>query len=215
MSAPAKVSQIQQRSPEWYTARCGSLGASQIADVMAKTKSGYSTSRANVMAQLLCERLTGCPTESFINAAMQWGIDTEAEARSSYCFLMDAEVSEVGLIHHPELPYTHCSPDGLVGTDGLVEIKCPNTAQHLEHLLSETVPQKYILQMQWQMRCAGRAWCDFVSYDPRVPEHLRMFCKRVTRDDALIDEIEAEVTKFLRELAEKILALDTKYPRAA
>lgn len=210
-----KVLDVVQGSPEWLRARCGSVGASQIADVMAKTKSGYSTSRTNLLAQLLCERLTGAPTVTFENDAMRWGKLYEPEARAAYCFLANVDVSEVGMVLHPNLPFTHASPDGCVGEDGLIEIKAPQTAQHLETLLSESIAQKYILQMQWQMNVCERKWCDYVSYDPRVPEHMRLFCKRVHRDDALIQEIEAEVRKFLADLAEKIIALDTKYPRAA
>lgn len=206
---------MEQRSPEWCAARIGKATASRVADLMAKTKSGYSASRANYAAELLCERLTGERAESFTSAAMAWGTDTEPQARAAYAFLTDADVVEVGFIDHPSIPMFGASPDGLVGETGLVEIKCPNTATHIDTLLSETVPGKYITQMQVQMACTGRAWCDFVSFDPRLPADLQLWVKRVPRDDEAIRAIEAEVQAFLSELDAKVEALRAKYMRAA
>lgn len=200
--------EIIQGSPEWHQQRLGKVTASRVADVIAKTKTGYSTSRENYMAQLICERLTGTPTEGFTNAAMQWGTETEPKARQAYEAETFTTVVEVAMIAHPSIPNTGASPDGLIGDDGLIEIKCPNTATHIDTLLSQKVPSKYNTQMQWQMACTGRQWCDFVSFDPRLPEHLQLFIKRVNRDDSFIKEAEGEIVSFLGELEQKIEALN-------
>lgn len=200
-----------QGSPEWKQARCGSLGASRVADVVARTKTGWGASRANIMSELLIERLTGIPAESYMNDAMRWGQEHEADARAAYEFRTNAGVAEIALVTHPTIRWTHASPDGLVENDGLVELKCPNSATHIETLLGGTVPAKYITQMQWQMACTGRAWCDFVSYDPRMPEHMRLFVQRVPRDDKAIASLEKQVTEFLAELAAKHADLTERY----
>jgi putative phage-type endonuclease len=200
-----------QGSIEWLAARVGKVTASRVADVIATTKTGYGASRANYMAELIAERLTGQPAERYANAAMAHGTATEPEARDLYAFMVDAEVEQVGLVEHPIVADSGASPDGLVGDDGLVEIKCPNTATHIETLLGQTVPAKYVTQMQWQMACTGRQWCDFASYDPRLPESMRIFIQRVERDEEYIAWLEAEVTKFLTELDEKVAALRAIY----
>ena len=197
---------MEQRTEEWFAARLGKVTASRVADVVAKTKSGYSASRENYMAQLICERLTGKPTEGFSNAAMEWGTQTEPQARAAYSAKTGELVEEVGFIDHPAITGSGASPDGLVG-EGCVEFKCPNTATHLEYLLVGKPPEKYVTQMQWQMACTGAAWCDFVSYDPRLPEHLQMLIVRVPRDDKRIAELEGEVRKFLAELDDKLAKL--------
>jgi len=198
---------MEQRTDEWFSARIGKVTASRVADVVAKTKSGYSASRDNYMAQLVCERLTGKPAESFSNAAMQWGTETEPLARAAYEAKIDVLVDEVGFIDHPSIVNSGASPDGLVGADGLIEIKCPNTATHIDTLLSQTVPKKYADQIFWQMACTGRDWCDFVSYDPRLPPDLQLFIKRIPRDDKYIQLLEAEVIEFLTETAHKVAQL--------
>ena len=200
-----------QGSDEWLQARAGRVTASRVADLMAKTKSGPSASRANYMAQLISERLTGQPAESFTNAAMRHGTETEPEARAAYEMLTGADVVEVGFIPHPSIDGFGASPDGLVGDDGLIEIKCPNTATHIETLLTEKVPSKYNTQMQVQMLCTDRQWCDFVSYDPRLPGDMRIWIKRVQRDDVFCAQIVAEVTKFLAEMDGKLDALKAKF----
>lgn len=205
------MADILQGSPEWFAIRVGKVTASRVADVVAKTKTGWSASRANYMAQLIAERLTGDPAETFTNGAMQWGTDTEPQARRAYAFYTDATVTEVGFVRHPTIGNSGASPDGLVGDDGLVEIKCPNTATHLDTLLGQTVPAKYVTQIQWQIACTGRAWCDFVSFDPRLPEAMSLFVQRVPRDDAMIAELEAQVVEFLSELDAKMSALRAKY----
>lgn len=198
---------IIQRSPEWFAARCGSLGASQLADALAKTKSGWGASRANLRAKLVVERLTGQQEESFASAAMQWGVDKEEEARIAYSFLTGRAVVEVGLYKHPTIIGTHASPDGLVDDDGCIEIKCPNSATHIETLKSNLVAHKYLLQMQWQMRCADRQWCDFVSFDPRMPDHLMLYIQRVHRDNDMLATLENEVGAFLAEVDADVKAL--------
>ena len=198
-----------QGSDEWFAARVGRVTASRIADVMAKIRSGgYGAGRANYMAQLIAERLTREPAASFSSAAMQWGTETEPQARAAYEFYSDVSVKEVGFIDHPLLDNSGASPDGMVGDNGLLEIKCPNTATHIDTLLAMKIPGKYILQMQWQMACTGRSWCDFVSFDPRMPEHLTYFCHRINRDDEKIDEIMGEVRTFLLEMDLKISRLE-------
>lgn len=198
---------MQQLSPEWFAARCGKATASKIADIMAKTKSGPSASRRNYLAQLVAERLTGVPADGFSNAAMAWGTDQEPNARAAYSFRADVDVVETGFVEHPTIAMTGASPDGLVGDDGLVEIKCPNTATHIDTLLGASIADKYVTQMQWQMACTGRAWCDFVSFDPRLPENLILSIKRIVRDDALIASLETEVTAFLAEVADTVARL--------
>ena len=204
-----------QGSEEWIAARLGKVTASRVADVMAKTKSGYGASRANYMAELICERLTGTQADRFTNAAMQWGTDTEPQARAAYEFLHGAEVVETGFVLHPFIEGFGASPDGLVGSDGLIEIKCPNTATHIETLLSETVPAKYFTQMQAQMACTGRSWCDFVSFDPRLPADMQMWVSRVHFDAAFVASMEQEIAAFLTEMDGKLDALRTKYSEAA
>ena len=202
---------IVQGTPEWFAARLGNVTGSRVADLMAKTKSGYSASRANYMAELICERLTGQQGDRFTNAAMQWGTETEPQARAAYEFLTDRAVVETGFVLHPTLAGFGASPDGLVDDDGLLEIKCPNTATHIETLLIEAVPGKYMTQMQAQMACTGRAWCDFVSFDPRMPGDLQIWIKRVDRDAAFITEMEGEIAAFLTELGGKLESLRARY----
>jgi putative phage-type endonuclease len=198
---------VEQRSSDWFAARLGKLTASRIADATARIKNGWGASRDNLMATLVCERLTGKQAESFTNAAMQWGTDHEDEARSAYEFELGVTVEKVGFLDHPSIDMAGASPDGLVGAEGLVEIKCPETKGHIETLLSKKVPEKYIKQMQWQMACTGRQWCDFATYDPRMPQELQLWVLRVMRDDKHIAELEKEARLFLAELDEKVTAL--------
>lgn len=201
----------EQGTEEWFAERCGCVTASRVADVVAKTRSGYSASRATYMGQLIAERLTGEPMTGFTNSAMQWGVDIEPQARVAYEFYTDASVEPTGFVKHPTIGQTGASPDGLVGDDGLVEIKCPETKTHIETLLGQSVPGKYITQIQWQLACTGRRWCDFVSFDPRMPESMSMFVSRVERDDERIAELEREVIEFLNELRDKVDRLRAKY----
>ena len=198
---------MEQRTNAWHQARLAKVTASRVADVMAKTRSGYSASRDNYMAQLIVERLTGKPTEGFSNAAMEWGTQTEPEARAAYSARTGELVEEVGFIDHPTIAGAGASPDGIVG-EGLVEIKCAQTNTMLEWILTRTIPARYLAQMQFQMAVTGAKWCDFAAYDPRLPEHLQLLIIRVERDDTRIAEIEAEVSVFLSELEDKVNKLN-------
>jgi len=197
----------QRNDPAWWAARLGKVTASRVADVIAKTKTGYGAGRANYAADLVVERLTGQKASSFTNAAMEWGTEQEPYARAAYAAKTGILVEEVGFIDHPTVAMSGASPDGLA-EEGLVEIKCANTATHLEYIFDGKPPQKYVTQMQWQMACAGKPWCDFVSYDPRLPERLQLLVVRVPRDDDYIKMLEQEVTTFLQELDDKLNKLE-------
>jgi putative phage-type endonuclease len=195
---------MEQRSDEWFEARLGKVTASKIADVMSTLKTGKEAiTRKNYRIQLVSERLTNKKADSFINDAMRIGIEREEDARTTYIFKHN-DVEEIGFVDHPTIPMTGASPDGLVGDDGLIEIKCPLTTTHTDTLISGKAPSKYIPQMQWQMACTGRKWCDFVSFNPDFPENLQLFVVRVERDDTLIQELEDGVKKFLSEVDETV-----------
>lgn len=196
-----------QRNDEWYSARLGRVTASRVADVVAKTKTGWGASRANYMAELIAERLTGTKAESYQSKAMERGTELEPEAIALYAFMHDVEVVPVGFVPHPVIEMAGASPDGLVGEDGLVEIKCPNTATHIETLLAGKIDNRYVLQMQWQMACTRRKWCDFVSYDPRMPAELQIYRERVMYDDDCVAVLARDVIAFLGEVDEKVARL--------
>lgn len=195
--------EIQQGSDAWFAQRLGKATASRIKDIVAKTKTGYSTSRDKYLTQLLLERLTGTVAESYSDAAMAWGNDTEPFARASYEAQKGVMVDQVAFINHPTIEMAGASPDGLVGDDGLVEIKCPMSHTHLESLLGG-LDDQYKVQVQWQMACTGRKWTDLCSFDPRFPAELQLVIKRFERDDAFIATLEEEVIKFLAELDDKL-----------
>jgi len=190
---------MEQRTEEWFAARLGKVTASRVADVLAKIKFGESASRKNYKMELVVQRLTGKAGESFTNAAMEWGTEQEPFARMAYEAYTGTFVKEEGFVDHPTIEGFGCSPDGIVG-EGLIEIKAPNTANHIETVLENKAPSKYIPQMQAQMACTGAKWCDFVSFDPRVPEDLQLFVVRVERDQEYIDAMEVEVKQFLSEV---------------
>ena len=203
---------MEQRTEEWFSARLGKVTASRVADVLATTKTGYSTSRKNYMMELMVERLTNAKQESYTNSYMQHGIDNEPIARAAYEKVIDGLVHEVGFVMHPAISMFGCSPDGFVGNDGLCEIKCPNTAQHVDAILNG-FPSRYQAQVQAQMSCTERLWCDFVSYDPRMPDDMQMVRIRVNRDNQYIESMESEVERFLRELDELVATVSsTKIP---
>ena len=206
-----KILDFEQGSDEWKAARCGSLGASVLHEAVARTKSGWGAARANRMASIIIERLTGVPQDVFQSAAMIHGTETEPEARAAYEFRTGVDVEQVGLVLHPTIEGTHASPDGLVGKDGLIEIKCPQPAQHLATLRGEKIPDKYVKQMQWQMRCCERDWCDFVSYSPAFPEAMRLHVQRVKYDGALVSALETDVAAFLEEVEAKLNELRETY----
>jgi putative phage-type endonuclease len=189
---------MEQRSEEWFQARLGLVTASRVADVLAKIKSGESASRRNYKIQLVSERLTGERQETYINQAMQDGIDREQFARDRYVQQF-GEVEEVGFVKHPTLE-AGASPDGMVGDDGIIEIKCPMGSTHTETLMTQDIPSKYVPQVQFQLLVTGRKWCDFVSYNPMFPEHLQVFVKRIEADPVYQKELESEVKQFLEEV---------------
>jgi putative phage-type endonuclease len=197
---------IEQGSVEWHLQRLGKVTASRVADVLSKGKSGESASRKNYRTELVVQRLTGVPGESFTNAAMEWGTQTEPLARIAYEAEMGVFVDQVAFVEHPTIANFGCSPDGVIGV-GLIEIKCPNSSTHIEYLTDDKPPTKYIPQMQCQMAVMGAKWCDFVSFDPRLPNDLQLFVVRLERDDEYIKAMEAEVEKFLSEVEEMFTKL--------
>ncbi len=197
---------MEQRTDEWYKARLGKVTASRVADVLAKIKTGEAAARKNYKIELVMQRITNQPGESFTNAAMEWGTATEPQARMAYEAHTGSFVEEVGFIDHPTIEWFGCSPDGVIG-EGLIEIKCPNTTTHIETVIDEKAPSKYIPQMQCQMAVTGKQFCDFVSFDPRVPEELQLFVVRVDRDQEYIDQMEVEVKQFLSEVEDMVTKL--------
>jgi putative phage-type endonuclease len=195
------MTSIRQDNFIWRMERIGKVTGSRVADIVARTKTGYSTSRANYLGQLVAERLTGVSGDgTFTTPAMQWGIHQEEKARAAYAFFSDVDVAFAPFIDHPSIAMAGASPDGLIGDDGLVEIKCPTTSTHIETVLTKTIPAKYQIQMLWQMACSGRSWCDFASFDPRLPEEHGLYVQRFNRDDKRIADLEEEVRTFLFEL---------------
>lgn len=189
---------IEQGSHEWKLLRAGNATASRIKDIVARTKSGYSTSRENYLTELVIERF-GVLSAGFTNTAMQHGTETEPFARATYEGIRGVMVEQVDYVPHPSIKNAGASPDGVV-EDGLIEIKCPDSKTHFNYLIANVVPEQYKPQMAWQMACTGAKWCDFVSFDNRVPEGLQYFEIRYMRDDAYIAELEKEVKKFLDEV---------------
>ena len=201
---------IEQGTPEWQALRVGKLTASRVADMLATVKTGESMSRKNLRADLIAERLTGNKTDSYSNSAMNWGVETEPQARVAYEVFSYNFVDQVAFVDHPTIANFGCSPDGLVGDDGLIEIKCGNTSTHLEYIETRKPPSKYMTQMMSQMAVTGRKWCDFVSFDPRLPDGLKLLVVRIERDEEVIAKIEAEAIKFLAEVDDKIVELYKK-----
>ena len=204
MNAPEK---IVQGSDAWLQSRLGKATGSRIGDVMAKIKAGEAAARRDYRTELVAEILTGKSTEFFVTADMRWGTDCEPLARAAYEAEMGVIIEETGLVDHPTIPMSGASPDGLVGSDGLIEMKCPKTATHIKNIFADEAPSEYVPQMQWEMVCTGRKWCDFVSFDPRLPPDMQLFIKRVHRDDKVIAEYEAEVIKFNKEVEDTVAKL--------
>jgi putative phage-type endonuclease len=191
---------IEQGTPEWMAMRLGKVTASRITDVLAKVKTGEAVTREDYRTELVVQRLTNQPSEPFTNAAMEWGTEQEPMARIAYEAQANVFVEQVSFVEHPTIEWFGCSPDGLVGEEGLIEIKCPSSKNHIKYLLGGKPPAKYVPQMQCQMAVTGRKWCDFVSYDPRLPEDLQLFVVRLERDVSFIMSMEEEVDKFLKEV---------------
>ena len=191
---------VQQGSPEWFALRAGKVTASRVADILAKTKTGPSASRQNYLIELALQRTTGIIQESYTNAAMEWGTQTEPQARVAYEVNTNNFVDQVAFIDHPNIAWFGCSPDGLVSDRGLVEIKCPNSATHWEYFKSKKAPNKYVIQMQAQMAVTGKDWCDFISFDPRMPDRSQLLIVNVPRDPEFILFMETEIKQFLSEV---------------
>lgn len=194
---------MKQQTPEWFAARLGKATGSRISDIVAKTKTGYASSREDYLFQLVVERLTGINTVSFSSKEMQWGVEQEEYARSAYEAHMGVLVDQVGSIDHPRIAMSSASPDGLIGEDGMIEIKCPMTKNHLNMFLGQSIAKSYMDQMMWQMAVTGRKWVDYVSFDPRCPAGLQLFIQTIERDDKYIANLETEVIKFLAEVEVK------------
>ena len=190
---------VEQGTPEWHQLRAGKVTASRVADILAKTKTGPSASRQNYLIELALQRTTGIIEESYTNAAMEWGTQTEPQARVAYEVKTGNFVDQIAFVDHPTIAGFGCSPDGIVG-EGLIEIKCPNSATHWSYVKAKAPPTKYFIQMQAQMACTNSDWCDFVSFDPRMPERSQLLVVNVPRDETFITEMEAEIVKFLSEV---------------
>lgn len=197
----------EQGTPEWRAERAGKITASRIADMLATIKTGESASRRNYRAELVAERLSGSPIDSFVSSAMKWGIEQEIFARAAYEMATGKFVDNSGFIDHPAIKMCGASPDGLIEDDGIVEIKCPNTDTHISYLKAGKVPSEYEKQMMWQMAVTGRKWNDFVSFDPRMPVTHQLFVRRLYRDDEKIKAMSEEVIKFGKEVDEECAAV--------
>lgn len=212
-SAPTTDGDGQQRTTEWYAARAGKVTASPILKVYKKLKGGgYSKERTTYKYQLIAERLVGTTISQQRSAAMQRGVEKEAEARDRYQRLTNLPVTEAPFVPHPHIGDAGASPDGYVGDEGLVEIKCPTSQTAVEVLLTEEVEDQYEAQIQWQLACTGRAWCDYVVFDDRLPPSMQLFVKRIERDDLLIKSVEKEVREFIAEISADVERLWNKYP---
>jgi hypothetical protein len=199
-------------SPE----RIGRATASRISDVIATIKSGgYGASRERYRTQLVLERLTGVMATGYENAAIRWGKDNEPLARIAYELHADLTVEKAGFIVHPTIAMSGASPDGLINNDGLIEIKCPESHTHLATLSGQPIDARYIAQIQWQLACSRRLWTDFVSFDSRFPEEMRLFVRRINRDNAMIAKLEEEVVLFLHEVDAAVGILKAKYGKVA
>ncbi len=193
---------MEQRTDEWYQARLGKATASKFGDIMTLIKTGESAARKNYRSQLVAERLTGQPSDNYTSSAMQHGIDNEELARLEYSLMTGNDVQEAFFETHETLQ-AGASPDGYVDKDGLVEIKCPNTATHIETLKTKKIPKQYYWQIMGQLWITDRKWCDYLSYDPRLPQNAQLILIRVERNEEDITKLETEVTAFLKTVDEE------------
>jgi putative phage-type endonuclease len=205
-----RIEAVQQGSEAWHQMRLGKVTASRVADLLAKTKTGPSASRGNYLIELALQRVTKTIEESYTNAAMEWGTQTEPQARVAYEVKTGNFVDQVAFIDHPTIAGFGCSPDGIVATDGLIEIKCPNSATHWSYIKANEPPNKYFIQMQAQMAVTGAKWCDFVSFDPRMPERSQLLVVRVMRDPEYILYMEAEISQFLKEVEKEVQLMEKR-----
>lgn len=206
-AAQPNLIDCEHGSDVWAAARCGLVTASRCADVTAKIKKGESAARRNYRAELIVEILTGRPCSHYVSQEMQWGLDQEPFARAAYEMQRDVLVDACGFVTHASIPRFGASPDGLVGDDGMLQIKCPNTSTHLAWMLAGCVPEEHVPQMLAEMSCSGRQWSDLVSFDPRLPEHLQLFICRLEFDGELVAALEAQVVAFNAEIDATIAKL--------
>lgn len=203
------ILELEQRTPEWHQARLGRVGGSDVDAMLSTIKSGEAAARRDLRMRLVCERLTGrVPEAGYVNAEMQRGIEMEPIARAVYEAETGAMVQAIGYVQHDELMAGY-SPDGFVGADGIIEVKCPKTATHLKYLRDGRVPLDYLGQCQHALWITGRAWIDFISFDDRLPEALAFFCVRLTRDAAMVDAYDASIKTFLASVDTELEALQT------
>jgi putative phage-type endonuclease len=200
---------IEQGTPEWHELRRGKVTASRVADILARTKTGPSASRQNYLIELALQRITKTIEPSYTNPAMEWGTATEPQARVAYEVKTGNFVDQVAFVDHPTIEGFGCSPDGLVG-ENLIEIKCPNSATHWEYFKAKEPPKKYFIQMQAQMSVTGAKSCDFVSFDPRMPERSQLLIVNVPRDPEFILYMEAEIQLFLNEVAAEVKLMENQ-----
>lgn len=205
-----RIAAIQQGTEEWHQLRLGKVTASRVADILAKTKSGASASRGNYLIELALQRVTKTIEESYSNSAMEWGVATEPQARVAYEVSTGNFVDQIAFVNHPTIEGFGCSPDGLVGSDSLIEIKCPSSSVHWSYIKANEPPQKYIIQMQAQMAVTGAKWCDFVSFDPRMPERSQLLIIRVNRDEEFIADMEKEIKQFLSEVEAEVNLMEKR-----
>lgn len=200
-----KIHDVAQRTSEWFALRAGKVTGSCAKDMLAKVqRGGEAVVRRDLRYKLISERLTGVSQEDgFINAAMQWGLDHEAEAVAAYEAAFSRFVDPIGFVEHDSLP-VGTSPDGFIGIDGLLSVKCPKTATHIRYLRERVEPAEHVAQNTHELWLTGRQWIDFVSYDPRLPDGLRLFQIRVTRSRAELDRYEQEIRAFLLEVDEEV-----------
>jgi len=195
--------------PEWYAARIGLITSSKVHDAITPRQKGGThelAARKKLRMEMLAEMLTGRTVEHYVSPAMDWGVENEPRARAEYEFRRGADVEPLGIVMHPVNPRAAATADGWVKTNGILEIKCPETYTHLEYMESGAIPKEYLNQIDWQMACCGPEieWCDFVSFDPRIEvEDLQLFVVRRERDEKRIAEMEDAVNQFLSELIEK------------
>ena len=207
MSTHGIILDVEQGTERWAQERCGRITASRCGEVIATTKKGEAAARRDYRTELIIERLTGVPVAQYVSREMQWGLFQEPFARAMYEITRGIEVDQAGFVVHPHIPYFGCSPDGLVGDDGMIQIKCPNTTTHLAWWMAGAIPLEHIPQMLAELAVTGRRWVDFVSFDPRLPERLQLFVRRYTRDEKHVASMETEVVHFNGELEGAIKAL--------
>ena len=203
----AEAPTAEQRTAQWLQERVGHCTASNFHSVLDRTKTGTEgAKRRNYRAKLTVERIINEPVSGFVNAAMEWGTAQESQARMAYEARTGAMIEEVGFIHHPTLKWVGGSPDGLIGKDGMIECKCPfEPAVHVSVLLTKEC--EHLPQIQGLLWITGRQWCDYVSYDPRMPAGLEIYVQRITRDDKFIADLTTAVIAFLAEVAAQHEAL--------